>query len=770
MKNVKMSTKITVVTWIVITICICCLYIIASRNLTTVMKKSELENLNASLSVETNIIAEYISHQEDLLVAFSDNTKVIEFLKDPTNEEKRQLAQEYTERFYNRLDNWEGLYIGEWDTHVIAHSNPDVVGIRTREGESLEELQNEMLLRNGLYNTGIIVSPASQKLVLSMYCPVFDYDGKTILGYVGGGPFTDGLKQLLVSVEKEDATYYLLNSLTGKYIFAENEALMATEIKDEMLLSILDSTIDNSGVWRGDKDYFDEKNGKSIAVYQYIPEYSWIVVSCNSEKNIFADVNKSMRLLRAICIMSDFIIALLCWLIIHVGTRPLKYVRKSIVQLKELKLQKDHKLDKYIDGKSEIGQIATAIDSLYDSIKDMLEAEKEKQIAIAASESKAKFLANMSHEIRTPINTVIGMNEMILRENHDEAIQEYAFNIKSASEMLLGLINDVLDFSKIEAGKLQIIENDYQVSDMLKDAILGIESRVKQKNLELITEIDDDIPSVLYGDEIRIKQILNNLLSNAVKYTEKGKITFSAKGINDENGFSLRLSVTDTGIGIKKEDMERLFESFLRLEREKNRYIEGTGLGLNITKQLVDNMNGKISVESEHGKGSCFTVYIPQTVIDKTTIRELNLQNKNDVNENHKESNFLYAPHAKVLVVDDNKMNLVVIQKLLKRSQIQLECANSGLECLSMTKSKKYDLILMDHMMPEPDGIQTLHLIREDKDNMNKETNVIVLTANAIAGIEDVYLKEGFVGYLSKPVVVDRLESILSKYLCTDNE
>lgn len=399
------------------------------------------------------------------------------------------------------------------------------------------------------------------------------------------------------------------------------------------------------------------------------------------------------------------------------------------------------------------------------SIRDLLNIEKEKQIAIAASESKAQFLANMSHEIRTPINTVIGMNEMILRENRDEAIAEYAVNIKSASQMLLSLVNDVLDFSKIEAGKLQITETEYALSSMLNDVILGIEVRAKSKNLEMKLELDEKLPSVLKGDEIRIKQILNNLLSNAVKYTEKGSITLSVEGIRNEAGFSLLLSVADTGIGIKKEDIEKLFDSFQRLELNRNRYIEGTGLGLPITKQLVTNMKGTIEVQSTYGLGSCFTVRLPQQIVNDAAIGSLQNKSKSPISEKASTEDILYMPDAKILVVDDNQMNLKVIEMLLKRSQIQMSFATGGNECLQKTREQKYDLILMDHMMPEPDGVQTLHLIRDDNSNLNQATEIIVLTANAIAGMREQYIAEGFTDYLSKPIEADKLENMIAKYL-----
>ena len=441
-----------------------------------------------------------------------------------------------------------------------------------------------------------------------------------------------------------------------------------------------------------------------------------------------------------------------------------------------------------------IGLILLLIAAGLKTIRDMVNIEKEKQYAIATSESKAKFLANISHEIRTPINTVIGMNEMILRENQDENIEEYAYNIKSASHMLLSLINDVLDFSKMEAGKLQIVENAYSLANMLKDAILGIDIRAKQKNLDLKLDIDETMPAVLKGDEIRIKQILNNLLSNAVKYTQAGSVTFSAKGEHNEDGFTLILSVQDTGMGIKEEDMRKLFSSFERLELAKNRYIQGTGLGLNITKQLVDLMAGTIQVESEYGKGSTFTVKLKQEIVDEapmgkidqkhreieqvesvkvkgavTATEGMEAETKTSEGAGEKDAaksqEGLYIPDAKILVVDDTKINQTVIKQLLKRTGAQLDTADGGNECLEKTKETKYDLILMDHMMPEPDGVETLHHIKSDESNINKDTPIVVLTANAIAGMKEQYLEEGFADYLSKPVEVNRLEEILVKFL-----
>lgn len=383
--------------------------------------------------------------------------------------------------------------------------------------------------------------------------------------------------------------------------------------------------------------------------------------------------------------------------------------------------------------------------------REMLDIEREKQSAIAAGAAKTRFLANMSHEIRTPINTIIGMNEMILRENNDSAIEEYAQSVQSASKLLLGLVNDVLDFSKIEAGKLEIIETEYNLSKLLHDVVEGIKARAQSKNLKLEVLIENPLPAVLKGDEIRIRQILNNLLSNAVKYTKEGTVTLKVKGLREEERFLLHMSVKDTGMGIKEEDLKKLFSRFQRLEEEKNRYIEGTGLGLNITRQLAELMDGNIEVSSVYGEGSCFTVIIPQEIVRQEEIKE-----------NRKG---LYAPTAEILVVDDNQMNLMVIGALLKRTAVKLTKAHGGLECLDLCKKNKYDLILMDHMMPDPDGIETLHLLRKDKESLNRNTEVIVLTANAIAGMSDMYIAEGFNDYLSKPVVAEDLEEMLGKHL-----
>ena len=398
--------------------------------------------------------------------------------------------------------------------------------------------------------------------------------------------------------------------------------------------------------------------------------------------------------------------------------------------------------------------------------RDLLENEKKKQQAIMATKAQAQFLANMSHEIRTPINAVIGMNEMILRECTDDTIQEYAHNIENSSNMLLGLVNDVLDFSKIESGQLELVEGEYHLASLIQDEIQLLSARVADKELSTFIEIDEQLPSWLYGDELRIKQIVTNILSNAVKYTKEGSVTLKV-GFEwiDDNNINLQFDVEDTGIGIRQEDVAQLFDSFKRLEIDKNRNIEGTGLGLNIAKNLVDNMKGKIRVNSKYGKGSIFIITIPQKVVNKQPMGDY----ESAVQEYRKSKDMpmtaFVAPEANILAVDDNGMNLSVLKGLLKRSEVRLTCVKSGRECLDITRDKVYDIIFLDHMMPEMDGIETLKLLRGDDSNPNQHTTVIALTANAIAGYREMYLENGFDDFFSKPIKSSKLDEILMQYL-----
>ena len=398
-------------------------------------------------------------------------------------------------------------------------------------------------------------------------------------------------------------------------------------------------------------------------------------------------------------------------------------------------------------------------------VDDIRNTYQEKQRALNLSESKTKFLASMSHEIRTPINSILGMNEMILRDNKDEVIDEYARGIKSSGKMLLMLVNDVLDFSRIESGKLEINEGQFCLSDVLMDVTSLTKERAGEKGLEFKTEITADVPNTLLSDEFRIRQILINILNNAVKYTDKGKITLLVGGqYTSADEYELELSVRDTGRGIRKEDQEHLFEAFTRADLQENMTIEGTGLGLAIVKSIVDSMQGSIEVESEYGVGSTFRVKLPAKVVESEVLTyDMTEELKRYVTATEEKS-FL-APDARVLAVDDNQSNLTIVRLFLKRTKIQLDLCSGGNEAVSHCREKKYDLILMDHMMPRPDGIETLKLIREDAGSLNRDTTVIVLTANAIAGSRQIYLDAGFADYLTKPIESKVLEETVKKYL-----
>lgn len=392
-------------------------------------------------------------------------------------------------------------------------------------------------------------------------------------------------------------------------------------------------------------------------------------------------------------------------------------------------------------------------------LRDMQIALK---VAEGASEAKSRFLSNMSHEIRTPINAVLGMNEMILRESQDIQILSYASNIQSSGKTLLFLINDILDLSKIESGKMEIIPVRYEVSTVVLDLWNVIYLRAKEKGLHLSVDLDETLPNVLYGDDVRIRQIVTNLLTNAVKYTPEGsvvlEITYEPSDSDCEK-LLLKISVRDTGMGIRKEDMGRLFESFQRIDEERNRNIEGTGLGMNITMSLLKMMGGELKVESEYQKGSVFTAVIPQQVVDTAPVGSFeDIQKKNSQQGGGREGTFT-APRASVLVVDDNAMNLTVFRALLKRTKIQVVTADSGRQCLERIKQQRFDIIFMDHMMPEMDGIETLHAMGE------LSTPVIALTANAVAGAREMYLSHGFQDFLTKPIDAELLERMICQYL-----
>ncbi len=412
--------------------------------------------------------------------------------------------------------------------------------------------------------------------------------------------------------------------------------------------------------------------------------------------------------------------------------------------------------------------------TVQDIHEDMLRLLQQENIIAAVEEknqqlsdinmAKTVFISNMSHEIRTPINAVLGMDEMILRETTDETIRSYANDIKNAGKMLLSIINDILDFSKIEVGKMEIIPVEYRVADMIQDIYNLISIRLKEKQLAFHTEIEETIPSLLYGDELRIKQVIINILTNAVKYTETGSITFHVSHTKiDSDKIGLAIKITDTGIGMKQDEMKNLFTAFQRLDEQRNRRIEGTGLGMSIVVRLLEQMNSKLEVSSVYGKGSSFSFILPQEVANPTPIGAFDVRRKPQDEKARGKQN-LYAPKARILAVDDTRTNLIVVKGLLKRTAIQLDCARSGRECLEMIRKNHYDLLLLDHLMPDMDGIETLGHIR-GMGGKFETLPVIALTANVMTDARERYINAGFTDFLEKPIIASKLDEALLTYL-----
>ena len=515
MKNRKMRTMLTSVITLLVVICIGLLFLSAQSGMAALMKQSALERMKFALNAQTTLIEEYVTHQEDLLEEYGVNPVIVEFLSDVSNPEKQKAAQEYTENYYQYLDNWEGLYVGEWNTHVVAHSNPNVVGITTRTGDGLKALQTSMEKADGVYNAGIIVSPASQKLTLSMYYPVLAEDNKTILGYVGGGPFSDTLEEILKDLEEDQsktAQYTMINLDSEMYIFDEDESLIATKIEDGMMLAVMDAIRTNMGSEHGDMVYEDEAGTTYIVSYQYNEEHGWAVISKDSEKNLYADVYKVMKELGIICIFSCIVIASLSWLFIHFSTKPLTYVTSALLDLKDLRIRKDERLKNYINCRSEVGQIATALDSLSDSFQNIVDTLG------VCSESLTHSAGKMS-----------GSSEVLIRcvEENAAATELFTEHTERVNETVqqvdeeIGKISEVVTQveTKIRIGNERSAELMKQVIGMREIASASLSNTNKkiEENNNAKQEAMVNLQSLMQIDEMA-KQILDitsqtNLLS-----------------------------------------------------------------------------------------------------------------------------------------------------------------------------------------------------------------------------------------------------------------
>ena len=421
-------------------------------------------------------------------------------------------------------------------------------------------------------------------------------------------------------------------------------------------------------------------------------------------------------------------------------------------------------IQKVVDNYGDIIGHVVVIHDLTEKNKMISELETAKIEAENASKAKENFLANISHEIRTPLNVVLGMNEMLYNETDMKLIKDYSKNIDEAGNNLLNTINDVLDFSKIQSGKLDINKANYNLKETIINTTELLRNKIENKGLKLSVEINDDLPNILNGDKMRIEQILLNLMDNALKYTSAGKIKVTADYESvDKKNINVIISIRDTGCGITEEDKKNLFTSFKRLEEDKNRVFEGTGLGLAITKKLIDAMNGSIFVESDVGVGSCFKVTIPHSIVESKVVQDTVKEEKPADTLNTKDE--LNIPNVNILAVDDNSTNLLVFKGLLKKTNAKIDTCTKGSEALELFKNNNYDIVFLDHMMPEMDGVEILNHIKEIEKDKNTNTPVIVLTANAMEGSKEEYLKYGFNDYLSKPVNGASLKNMLKKFL-----
>ena len=668
-----------------------------------------------------------------------------------------------TERLNNQLSSAANFYISLCELNIVENT---VVAIRNAN-PAIEKIVNScdhnmQELFFGIMNN-LPDSPTKQAAI--DFCDLRDPEKKfsesdiLTLEYISYGDLWVRARYVVSRRDKDGKITHVLWMLEN--IDSEKRARDDFMKKAEKLNKQMSSTADiYMSVYDFDltNDTFSDVKTSNKAVVDLIG-----VNRANAQQTLI-DVMKHMsseQSKEAVLAFADF------------STLPKRLARNNTITMEYLSSDMKWRRARFIA--SERGDSGELLHVLW-LVEDIDQEKKDREALIdrseratAANEAKSAFLSNMSHEIRTPITSIMGMNEMVLRETDDPAIINYSENIHAAGMTLLGLINDILDFSKIEAGKMEIIETDYDVASLLNDTATMVRPRIEDKNLKLVTEFDEAIPCTLHGDELRIRQIITNLLTNAAKYTEHGAVTFRAysKSIPDDpENILLGIEIRDTGIGIRPEDMKRLFSKFERIEEERIHNVEGTGLGLAITQNLLSMMDSRLEVSSIYGNGSVFGFELRQKVRSTETIGKHRSADTRPPKKKYHPG--FTAPYAHILVVDDIEMNRLVLTSLLKRTKIKIDTAESGDTAIHLAMTKRYDIILLDYMMPGKDGITTLHEMMEMENNPNVNTPVICLTADAISGARQRYMDAGFDNYLTKPILPDKLEEMILSYLPKD--
>ncbi len=686
------------------------LYSVAVSNSNAVI---EDRMLNISSMVENHLnTAENVLHVtadsvQHMLISGSTPARIHEFLVEETNNVSEQFDENYTGIYGYIMSKYlDGL---NWEP-------PEGYDPKTRDWYTVAKASDCEVKFTPPYvdaQTGNIIISVCRMLPDKQNVISLDVQLK-------------GIQSMMDELTVNGKGYGFVIDDKGLYIAHKDENKKGSSIFDEEGGAEYFNAIKAAG--SGSFSY--ASGGEKSSVYVNGIMNGWSVVMVVSDRELYSEVRNQLIVVAVICAL---IFLMITGLYFTTHKNEQKYTRR----MEEMRLEEQK--------------------ASYE--KKVLEIEKD--AANASNQAKSDFLANMSHEIRTPMNAIIGMDEMILRTKPADPVRKYALDIQSADKTLLSNNNDILDFSKIESGKMELVPVEYGFASVMNDVVNMTMSKALDKGLKYNLDVSENIPSMLFGDEIRIRQIMLNLINNAIKYTHEGSVSVDVS--YDKGSEMLKMSVSDTGIGIRKEDMSKLFGSFQRLEEDKNRNIEGTGLGLNITMRLVKMMDGNIDVDSKYGEGTTFTASMKQKIVDSTPVGDFsqNLLRMQRQTEEYRPS--LVAPKARILVVDDNDMNLEVIDGLLIDTQISITTAESGAECIDILRENSFDIIFLDQMMPGMSGAQTLSQIREQ--HLSDDTPIIALTADAIVGARENYIKEGFTDYLSKPVMYKALETIMIKYL-----